>query len=96
MMQSTSGGGQYAGVFDALSSIYNEGGTLDEFKLVLNKTHHVHPIHSSCLQSLYDMYFHYVGILGINALFVGSAARVAWLLPFTTIYLGVYEICKRR
>jgi hypothetical protein len=27
---------------------------------------------------------------------VGSAARVAWLLPFTTIYLGVYEICKRR
>ena len=27
---------------------------------------------------------------------MGSAARVAWLLPFTTIYLGVYEICKRR
>jgi len=24
------------------------------------------------------------------------ADRVAWLLPFTTIYLGVYEVCKRR
>jgi len=33
---------------------------------------------------------------GINGLFVGSAARVAWLLPFTTIYLGIYEACKRQ
>ena len=33
---------------------------------------------------------------GIEALFVGSSARVAWLLPFTTIYLGVYEISKRK
>lgn len=33
---------------------------------------------------------------GIEGLFVGSAARVAWLLPFTTIYLGVYESLKRR
>jgi hypothetical protein len=24
------------------------------------------------------------------------SGRVAWLLPFTTIYLGVYEVCKRR
>lgn len=32
---------------------------------------------------------------GLNGLFVGSAARVAWLLPFTTIYLGVYERIKR-
>lgn len=56
MLQSTSGG-QYKGVFDALTSIYQEG--------------------------------------GINALFVGSAARVSWLLPFTTIYLGIYEVCKR-
>lgn len=32
---------------------------------------------------------------GLNGLFVGSAARVAWLLPFTTIYLGVYEKIKR-
>jgi hypothetical protein len=23
-------------------------------------------------------------------------ARVSWLLPFTTIYLGVYEVSKRR
>jgi hypothetical protein len=29
------------------------------------------------------------------ALFVGSLARVAWLLPFTTLYLGVYEASKR-
>ena len=33
---------------------------------------------------------------GVKALFVGSAARVSWLLPFTTIYLGVYEVSKRR
>lgn len=56
MMQATTGG-KYAGVLDALTSIYLEG--------------------------------------GLPALFVGSAARVAWLLPFTTIYLGLYEKCKR-
>jgi len=33
---------------------------------------------------------------GLKALFVGSAARVSWLLPFTTIYLGVYEVTKRQ
>jgi hypothetical protein len=33
---------------------------------------------------------------GISALFAGSAARVAWLLPFTAIYLPVYEIIKRK
>ena len=33
---------------------------------------------------------------GIPALFVSSGARVAWLLPFTTIYLGVYELAKRK
>ena len=33
---------------------------------------------------------------GVGALFVGSAARVAWLLPFTTIYLGIYEFSKRQ
>lgn len=58
MMQSTTGGGQYKGVMDALTSIYKAG--------------------------------------GIKALFVGSSARVAWLLPFTTIYLGIYEVSKRQ
>jgi solute carrier family 25 S-adenosylmethionine transporter 26 len=33
---------------------------------------------------------------GMPALFAGSAARVAWLMPFTAIYLPVYEIIKRR
>lgn len=33
---------------------------------------------------------------GMPALFAGSAARVAWLLPFTAIYLPVYEIIKRK
>lgn len=33
---------------------------------------------------------------GIGGLFAGSAARVAWLMPFTAIYLPVYEIVKRR
>lgn len=32
---------------------------------------------------------------GVKALFVGSFARVTWLLPFTTIYLGMYEYSKR-
>ena len=32
---------------------------------------------------------------GISGLYVGSAARVSWLLPFTTIYLGVYELTKK-
>jgi hypothetical protein len=33
---------------------------------------------------------------GMGALFVGSTARIAWLVPFTTIYLGIYEASKRR
>jgi hypothetical protein len=33
---------------------------------------------------------------GMAALFSGSVARVAWLMPFTAIYLPVYEIIKRR
>jgi Mitochondrial carrier protein len=33
---------------------------------------------------------------GISGLFAGSIARVSWLLPFTTIYLGVYEVSKRK
>lgn len=33
---------------------------------------------------------------GIGSMFSGSAARVAWLMPFTAIYLPVYEIIKRR
>ena len=33
---------------------------------------------------------------GMPALFAGSVARVAWLMPFTAIYLPVYEILKRR
>jgi hypothetical protein len=32
---------------------------------------------------------------GVSSLFVGSVARVAWLLPFTTIYLGFYELSKK-
>jgi Mitochondrial carrier protein len=32
---------------------------------------------------------------GVQGLFVGAAARFAWLLPFTMIYLPVYEIAKR-
>jgi solute carrier family 25 S-adenosylmethionine transporter 26 len=33
---------------------------------------------------------------GMGGLFAGSAARVAWLMPFTAIYLPVYEILKRK
>merc|ERR1711937_134802 len=33
---------------------------------------------------------------GFSSLFNGSIARVAWLLPFTAIYLPIYEIAKRR
>jgi len=33
---------------------------------------------------------------GVASLFNGGAARVAWLMPFTAIYLPVYEIFKKR
>ena len=33
---------------------------------------------------------------GVPLLFSGSAARVAWLMPFTAIYLPLYEIIKRK
>jgi len=33
---------------------------------------------------------------GISALFNGGGARVAWLMPFTAIYLPIYEIIKRK
>lgn len=32
---------------------------------------------------------------GIGPLFYGAGARVAWLIPFTTIYLGIYELAKK-
>lgn len=32
---------------------------------------------------------------GMDALFAGAPARVAWLLPFTTIYLQAYELLKK-
>ena len=32
---------------------------------------------------------------GVGGLFSGMTARVTWLLPFTVIYLGVYEASKR-
>ena len=57
MMQSTSGGGQYSGVFDVFKSLYETQ--------------------------------------GVGGLFAGMTARVTWLLPFTVIYLGVYESSKR-
>jgi len=33
---------------------------------------------------------------GIKALFSGCSTRVAWLLPFTTLYLGSYEWLKKK
>lgn len=32
---------------------------------------------------------------GVQGLLAGSTARVMWLAPFTTIYLGCYELAKR-
>ena len=32
---------------------------------------------------------------GLSSLFNGGAARVAWLMPFTAIYLPIYEEIKR-
>lgn len=32
---------------------------------------------------------------GPKAFLVGSTARVAWLMPFTTVYFGCYEVTKR-
>lgn len=33
---------------------------------------------------------------GLNSIFDGSAARIAWLMPFTAIYLPLYEIFKKK
>lgn len=33
---------------------------------------------------------------GFYSIFDGSAARIAWLMPFTAIYLPLYEIFKKR
>ena len=37
-----------------------------------------------------------VEINGMTSLFQGGAARVAWLMPFTAIYLPLYDILKRK
>jgi solute carrier family 25 S-adenosylmethionine transporter 26 len=34
--------------------------------------------------------------LGPGGMFSGAGARVAWLLPFTTIYLQAYELMKKK
>eukprot|EP00592_Proboscia_alata_P007630 CAMPEP_0194353648 /NCGR_PEP_ID=MMETSP0174-20130528/1940_1 /TAXON_ID=216777 /ORGANISM="Proboscia alata, Strain PI-D3" /LENGTH=344 /DNA_ID=CAMNT_0039122291 /DNA_START=100 /DNA_END=1134 /DNA_ORIENTATION=+ len=33
---------------------------------------------------------------GISSLFQGSAARVFWIMPFTAVYLPLYEVFKRK
>lgn len=33
---------------------------------------------------------------GIGAVFAGGMARIVWILPFTALYLPVYELLKRR
>ena len=33
---------------------------------------------------------------GVEAVFAGAAARVVWILPFTALYLPVYELLKRK
>lgn len=43
----------------------------------------------------FDCLFKTAKTNGVGALFAGSAARVAWLMPFTAIYLPVYEMVKR-
>lgn len=57
LMMQAGTGGQYKGVLDAFSSIYQAD--------------------------------------GLGPLFAGASARVTWLIPFTTIYLGIYELTKR-
>mmetsp|Transcript_12158 Transcript_12158/g.18457 ORF Transcript_12158/g.18457 Transcript_12158/m.18457 type:complete len:214 (+) Transcript_12158:823-1464(+) len=44
----------------------------------------------------FDCLFKTAKTNGVPSLFAGSAARVAWLMPFTAIYLPVYEIVKRK
>lgn len=33
---------------------------------------------------------------GVGAVFAGAMARIVWILPFTALYLPVYELLKRR
>ena len=59
MMQSTSGGGQYSGVIDALSSIYNEGGrytycNIHTHTYVHTYVHTYKHTHTNILSSIYN------------------------------------------
>ena len=51
---------------------------------------------SSESSGILDIFRNIYSSQGMSGLFAGSVARVAWLLPFTTIYLGVYEVSKRQ
>jgi solute carrier family 25 S-adenosylmethionine transporter 26 len=42
-----------------------------------------------CLITTIDQY-------GVGAVFAGALARVAWIVPFTALYLPLYELFKRR
>eukprot|EP01035_Chromulina_nebulosa_P024628 gene24628-32073_t len=79
LMIQSASGGLYSGFFDAFSS--------HSFFSSL----FVIPTYNTSIGLLYSIY----ADGGVKALFVGSFARVTWLLPFTTIYLGMYEYSKR-
>ena len=42
-----------------------------------------------CLSTTIDQH-------GVGAVFAGALARIAWIVPFTALYLPLYELLKRR
>lgn len=44
----------------------------------------------------WDCFMSTVDHHGVGGLFAGGAARIAWLLPYTAIYLPVYDLLKRK
>jgi len=53
-------------------------------------------VDSALYKGFFDCFRKSVAEHGIPALFQGGIARVAWLVPFSAIYLPAYEILKRR
>lgn len=83
-MQTASSSVQYSGVFDALSRC---GSISSRCNTIIVTT-------PNYVVLLVPLSLYASG--GLGALFVGSTARITWLVPFTTIYLGVYEASKRK
>jgi hypothetical protein len=96
MMVGVGAGAAGAGV----SGVSGEGGTRRNDRSWLKHPPHSLPLSYSLIlthaHSCSQVFRSTYAEGGVAAMFVGTPARVAWLLPFTTIYLQAYELLKKR